>query len=99
MILRFFLPKGLEAGHFPEDYDREQVREYLFYALLAAICSIYRDHTTTGGYEAYFDIPENEKRFKASKASSSSSSSSPPLLNNRPYSLVNPLLELTLAWI
>jgi hypothetical protein len=52
-----------EAGHFPEDYDREQVREFLFYALLAAICSIYRDHTASKGYEAYFDIPENEKRF------------------------------------
>ena len=52
-----------EAGHFPGDYQREVTREYVFYALLEAITSIARGSYTAYDLDAYFEIPENEKRF------------------------------------
>ena len=53
----------VEAGHFPEDYEREQTRKYVFKALWTALGSIafsqYQDETE----EEYLTIPENEKKF------------------------------------
>lgn len=52
-----------EAGHYPEDYNRDITRQYVFRALLAALQYV-ADHPVSGeGYEAYFDIPENGKQF------------------------------------
>lgn len=49
-----------EAGHYAEDYDREQTRLYIYKALYYAL-----DYIATGidimDYETYFDIPENQK--------------------------------------
>lgn len=52
----------IEAGHYPEDYDREKVRKYNFFALLQGI---YHISTTDdfSNYEAYFEIPNNQKNF------------------------------------
>ena len=52
-----------EAGHFPHDYQREQTREYLFYALITAITVIAQAKIEAYSLNTYFDIPENNKRF------------------------------------
>lgn len=52
----------IEAGHFPNDYDREEARKFNFYALLQGIY-----HIATADnfdiYKPYFDIPNNQKNF------------------------------------
>jgi len=51
-----------EAGHVPNDYQREKTRKYLFKCfktLLNSISSNNFDHTT----KEYFEIPENAKDF------------------------------------
>ena len=53
----------IESGHYPDDYEREKVREFTFAALLQGIYHIatakeYRN------YEAYFTIPNNQKNFR-----------------------------------
>ncbi|GAA4278867.1 M14 family zinc carboxypeptidase [Aquimarina mytili] len=52
-----------EAGHYPEDYDREVTREYIFYSLIAAIQYIARITIKGDKYDGYFLIPENSKCF------------------------------------
>jgi len=51
-----------EAGHFPNDYQRENTRELIFYALLEAIQYIASTEILGRFTDAYFDIPENEKQ-------------------------------------
>ncbi|WP_426430434.1 M14 family metallopeptidase [Winogradskyella sp. HB-48] len=51
-----------EAGHYPSDYNREEVRYLMFLAILKAL------ETVTNGidistHEDYFKIPENAKQF------------------------------------
>lgn len=52
----------IEAGHYPNDYDREETRMYNCYALVQGMYHIATatDFTT---YEPYFDIPNNQKNF------------------------------------
>ncbi|WP_103864723.1 M14 family zinc carboxypeptidase [Aquimarina sp. I32.4] len=52
-----------EAGHVPDDYDREITREYIFYSLVTSIKYISDTDVTGEGYEGYFLIPENKKCF------------------------------------
>jgi hypothetical protein len=52
----------IEAGHYPDDYDREKAREFNFYALLQGIYHI-ATATDFKEYLPYFDIPNNEKSF------------------------------------
>ncbi|GAA4647156.1 M14 family metallopeptidase [Pontixanthobacter gangjinensis] len=52
-----------EAGHFPEDYEREETRKYVFKALLSCLYQIAHLQPDTSGEESYFDIPENQKLF------------------------------------
>lgn len=52
----------IEAGHFPDDYEREIVRKYNFYALLQGIYHI----STAKNFKNYTDylaIPNNIKNF------------------------------------
>ncbi|WP_299158013.1 M14 family zinc carboxypeptidase [uncultured Tenacibaculum sp.] len=52
----------IEAGHYPEDYEREVAREFNFYALLQGIYHI----STAKNFENYSDylsIPNNIKNF------------------------------------
>jgi hypothetical protein len=51
-----------EAGHFPNDYEREETRKYIFMALLKMIkdiCLDFKEELT----ETYLKIPENKKLF------------------------------------
>ena len=51
-----------ETGHYPNDYDREEVRKLAFIAILKGIESII-DGVDSDKYEDYFKIPENTKTF------------------------------------
>ncbi|MDG3582099.1 M14 family metallopeptidase [Galbibacter pacificus] len=52
-----------ESGHFPDDYEREETRKYIAYALVAAINYIGETEITGKKYHGYFEIPENDKLF------------------------------------
>ena len=51
-----------ETGHYPNDYDREEVRKLAFIAILKGIESIVGG-VDSDKYEDYFKIPENTKTF------------------------------------
>jgi len=52
-----------ESGHFPNDYEREQTRKYIFFSLLTAIQTIQKDEIANYDQADYFKIPENGKLF------------------------------------
>jgi len=52
----------IEAGHYPDDYEREKTREFNFYALLEGVYHIATQQDFTD-YKAYFGIPNNQKSF------------------------------------
>ncbi|WP_299534279.1 M14 metallopeptidase family protein [Ulvibacterium sp.] len=52
-----------EAGHFPDDYEREQTRMYIFYALFSALDAISEERFQEVTEADYFKIPENNKLF------------------------------------
>ncbi|MFD2098678.1 M14 family metallopeptidase [Flagellimonas iocasae] len=52
-----------EAGHFPNDYERERTREYIFLSLIEGLKTVAEgslDNFSTGDY---FNIPANGKLF------------------------------------
>lgn len=53
-----------EAGHYPKDYDREEVRYFMFLAILKAL-EVISGNGNNGfaAYQDYFKIPENSKQF------------------------------------
>lgn len=51
-----------EAGHYPNDYNREEVRRLIFLAILKALIVI-SDDVDTSSYRDYFKIPDNNKKF------------------------------------
>jgi hypothetical protein len=52
-----------EAGHYPEDYQREKTREFIFYALLKGIQTITKKSISDYTAEEYLSIPENGKQY------------------------------------
>ncbi|RIV68816.1 M14 family metallopeptidase [Flagellimonas aequoris] len=52
-----------EAGHYPNDYEREKTREFIFLAMVEALRTIATDKISDFTINAYFEIPENEKLF------------------------------------
>lgn len=63
----FFQAQGtptilFEAGHFPNDYAREETRKYIFLALLKMVQDICLD-VEDQLIDVYFEIPENKKLF------------------------------------
>lgn len=52
----------IEAGHYPNDYEREKVRKFNFYAFLQGLyhIAITEDFSL---YQPYFNIPNNVKSF------------------------------------
>lgn len=52
----------IEAGHYKEDYDREEVRKFNFYALIQGLFHISIEKKFDK-YEEYFAIPNNIKNF------------------------------------
>ena len=53
-----------EAGHFKDDYSREQSRSFVFYALIALFELDVAYQNTDVDYKEYFNIPENQKIYK-----------------------------------
>ena len=52
-----------EAGHFQNDYNREQTRKYIFYALLSAMNSLQNDSFKNQDIDEYLNIPQNFNGF------------------------------------
>jgi len=52
-----------EAGHYSNDYQREQTREYIYMSLLTSLDYISKTHVDGSLYKSYFEIPENDKCF------------------------------------
>ena len=52
-----------EAGHFANDYNREQTRVYIFQSLMVSLDYIAASKTRKSDYKPYFEIPKNEKLF------------------------------------
>ncbi len=51
-----------EAGHYPNDYNREEVRYLIFLSILKALESISKGFEIDD-FNEYFSIPENAKKF------------------------------------
>ena len=51
-----------EAGHFPDDYQREQTQSYVLKAYKALFIALI-DHNQVFESKEYFKIPENENEF------------------------------------
>ena len=49
----------IEAGHFPEDYQREETRKFIFISLLASFHSKYEPANVEDDLEEYLGIPQN----------------------------------------
>ncbi len=52
-----------EAGHYPNDYEREKTREYIFYSLVESLKVIANERVNDFSTDDYFSIPENQKLF------------------------------------
>ncbi|WP_166966356.1 M14 family metallopeptidase [Yeosuana marina] len=52
-----------EAGHYPNDYPREQTRKFIYLSLMESLDYISNNHITGNLYKTYYNIPENQKRF------------------------------------
>lgn len=52
----------IEAGHYPNDYEREEVRKFNFYAFLQGVYHIATSNNFSE-FEPYFNIPNNTKNF------------------------------------
>ena len=52
----------IEAGHYYDDYEREQTRKYNFFALLQGIHFIAKTNNYKE-FSTYFEIPENDKKY------------------------------------
>ncbi len=52
----------IEAGHYPDDYEREETRKFNFFALVQGL---YHIAITANfiDYKPYFNIPNNQKNF------------------------------------
>lgn len=52
-----------EAGHYPEDYLREETRRLIVIALFSALNTIATENFKARNIADYFSIPENQKLF------------------------------------
>src|SRR5690606_6370486 len=52
-----------EAGHFHDDYNREEVRELMFQSLWVGLVNATFDEVLPSDEKNYFKIPQNEKLF------------------------------------
>ncbi len=52
-----------EAGHYPDDYDRERTREYIYQALMVGLHAISNEKFSELNPSEYFLIPENQKKY------------------------------------
>ena len=52
-----------EAGHYKDDYNREEVRRFVYKSLLVGLKCIASTNVSGEDYKNYFSIPENGKLF------------------------------------
>lgn len=52
-----------EAGHYPNDYQREETRKYIFISLLASFTSITENDVVSNKTTQYLNIPQNKVVF------------------------------------
>ena len=52
-----------EAGHFQNDYNRDESRKYLFIALLSSFVAIYENVVVGNKIDEYMNIPQNNTDF------------------------------------
>lgn len=52
-----------EAGHYQGDYEREETRKYIFFALLSGFNAIYENVIVVNKKIEYFNIPQNKIIF------------------------------------
>ncbi|MBC5839371.1 M14 family metallopeptidase [Flavobacterium muglaense] len=52
-----------EAGHFPDDYEREETRKYIFMALLSSFTILSENDIVINGINNYLNIPQNKAVF------------------------------------
>lgn len=52
-----------EAGHYPNDYKREESRKYIFIALLSSFFDNYENVVVDNELQKYLRIPQNNKCF------------------------------------
>ncbi len=53
----------IEAGHYQNDYEREETRKFIFFALLSAFHNIYENDIVEMGLRDYMHIPQNKQIF------------------------------------
>jgi hypothetical protein len=52
-----------EAGHFADDYDREETRKFVFMALIASFTILCENVIVNNGITKYLNIPQNKVVF------------------------------------
>ena len=52
-----------EAGHFPNDYEREKTRKYVFMALISSFTTLSENVIVSNGINKYLNIPQNKVVF------------------------------------
>lgn len=52
-----------EAGHYQNDYEREETRKYIFFALLSGFNAINENVVVVNKKKEYFNIPQNKIIF------------------------------------
>ena len=52
-----------EAGHFPNDYEREKTRKYVFMVLISSFTTLSENVIVSNGINKYLNIPQNKVVF------------------------------------
>ena len=52
-----------EAGHFPNDYNREETRKYVFMSLISGFNLLYENDIDNNYFDKYLSIPQNKVVF------------------------------------
>lgn len=52
-----------EAGHFPDDYLREETRKYIFISLLVSFTTLFENDVVDNEISQYLNIPQNKVVF------------------------------------
>jgi hypothetical protein len=52
-----------EAGHFANDYEREETRKYVFMALISSFTTLCENVIVDNGIDKYLNIPQNKVVF------------------------------------
>jgi hypothetical protein len=53
----------IEAGHFPDDYEREETRKFVFMSLVSSFSLLSENVIVDNGIDKYLNIPQNKAVF------------------------------------